>query len=155
MDARGRAQLLADALAASPGAVPAPRDSHRVMTTSELRELASRPGHTIGGHTTNHLALTLHGRDVKRREIADDRAALERALGRSLALFSYPYGDVDAETVDSVREAGYRAAVTVEAGAVTAGSDLLRLPRYEVPTRERVDLAGRLRELLDTSVVHA
>jgi len=152
MDGRGRAQLLADALA---GAAPTPRSSHRVMTTTELRELASRPGHTIGGHTTNHLALTLHGRGVKRREIADDKAALERALGRPIELFSYPYGDFDDETVAIVRGAGYRAAVTVESGVVTAGGDRLRLPRYEVPTRERVDLAAKLGELLERASLGA
>jgi peptidoglycan/xylan/chitin deacetylase (PgdA/CDA1 family) len=146
MDERGRAQLLADVLAGvNP---PPPRDSHRVMTAGELRILAARPGHTIGGHTTNHLALTRHGRNVKRREIVDDKAALERALGQRVALFSYPYGDVDAETVDVVREAGYRAAVTVEAGVVAAGCDRLLLPRFEVPTRQSVDLASRLREML-------
>jgi peptidoglycan/xylan/chitin deacetylase (PgdA/CDA1 family) len=118
------------------------------MTAGELRILAARPGHTIGGHTTNHLALTRHGRNVKRREIVDDKAALERALGQRVALFSYPYGDVDAETVDVVREAGYRAAVTVEAGVVAAGCDRLLLPRFEVPTRQSVDLASRLREML-------
>jgi len=119
-----------------------------VMTAEELRILASRPGHAIGGHTTNHLALTRHGRDVKQREISGDKAALERALGQRVTLFSYPYGDVDAETARVVREAGYRAAVTVEAGAVSVGGDRLLLPRYEVPTRERVDLASRLRAML-------
>ncbi|HMD37383.1 MAG TPA: trifunctional glycosyltransferase/class I SAM-dependent methyltransferase/polysaccharide deacetylase [Vicinamibacterales bacterium] len=150
MDARGRAQLLAEVLA-STGADASPRSSHRVMTTSELGELASRPGHTIGGHTTNHLALTLHGRDAKRREIADDRAALGRALGRPVDLFSYPYGDFDGETVAVVREAGYRAAVTVASGVILAGCDRLLLPRYEVPTRERVDLATALLGLFAAS----
>jgi peptidoglycan/xylan/chitin deacetylase (PgdA/CDA1 family)/glycosyltransferase involved in cell wall biosynthesis len=141
MDERGRGQLLTFPEGS-------PRDSHRVMTTGELRALASRPGHTIGGHTTHHLALTHHRRHVKRREIADDKAALERAIGRPIGLFSYPYGDFDAETVAVVRKAGYRAAVTVESAAVLAGGDRLLLPRYEVPTRERVDLAARLREVL-------
>ena len=143
MDERGRAQLVADAI----GVAPAPRRSHRVMTASELRELASRPGHTIGGHTTNHLALTMHGREVKRREIVDDKAALERALGRAVDLFSYPYGDFDAEIIAVVRDAGYRAAVTVEAGVVRAGCNRLLIPRYEITPRdislERVALAAR------------
>jgi hypothetical protein len=51
-------------------------------------------------------------------------------------LFAYPYGDVDADTVGLVLDAGFRAAVTIETGPVSAGANRLLLPRYEVtPTQ--------------------
>ncbi|HYM22732.1 MAG TPA: trifunctional glycosyltransferase/class I SAM-dependent methyltransferase/polysaccharide deacetylase [Vicinamibacterales bacterium] len=156
LDECGRARLVADALASVGGAAP-PRDSHRVMTAAELRELASRPGHTLGGHTTHHLALTTHAADVKRREITADKAALERALEQQVHLFSYPYGDFDGETVAVVREAGYRAAVTVESGVVAPGCNRLLLPRHEVTARDRAAFAERLLELFAdarTTVLH-
>src|SRR5439155_14732125 len=86
LDGAARHQLVADVLAWS-GATPCARASHRVVTADELRAPAARPGHTIGAPTINHLALTCHGADLKRREIAADKSALERVLGRPVDLF--------------------------------------------------------------------
>ena len=145
LDADERRQLAAGVLAWSGAAAP-PRVSHRVMTGDEIRALADRPGHAIGAHTVHHLALTCHDVATKRREIEDDRRALEQRLGRPVDLLSYPYGELDAETIAAVRVAGFRAAVTVEAGVVAAGANRLLLPRVEV-TR---DLQRRFAEHLET-----
>src|SRR5262249_17443329 len=112
LDAGGRRQIVADVLAWS-GAPACARASHRVLTSAEIRALAGRPGHTIGAHTVNHLALTCLDAETRRREIVDDKAALERAIDGRIELFSYPYGEHDAATVAAVRDAGFRAAVTV------------------------------------------
>src|SRR5207249_4187753 len=50
LDARARLDLASAVLAWS-GAGCAPRTTHRVLTGEEIRELTSRPGHTIGAHT--------------------------------------------------------------------------------------------------------
>ena len=89
LDPTARRRLAAGVLAWS-GASECPRDSHRVLTASELGTLAGRPGHTVGAHTVNHLALTCHDSGTRRREIADDKAALESVVGRRVNLFSYP-----------------------------------------------------------------
>jgi peptidoglycan/xylan/chitin deacetylase (PgdA/CDA1 family) len=117
------------------------------MTAAEIRALAATPGHTIGAHTVNHLALTCHDADIKRHEIASDRAALERVVERPIELFSYPFGELDGATVAAVREAGFRAAVTVEAGAVSLGANRLLLPRVEVTRDVSQRFADRLDDL--------
>jgi len=147
LGATARRQLVADVLAWS-GAGAAARASHRVMTAAEIRALAAAPGHTIGAHTVNHLALTCHDAETKRREIADDKAAIERAVGRPIELFSYPYGELDGATVGAVRDAGFRAAVTAKAGAVLPGTNRLLLPRVEVTRDVSQRFAERLDELL-------
>jgi peptidoglycan/xylan/chitin deacetylase (PgdA/CDA1 family)/glycosyltransferase involved in cell wall biosynthesis len=131
LDAEGRQRLASTVLAWS-GIDAAVRATHRVMTGSEIRELAERPGHSIGAHTTNHLALTTQAAETKRREIEDDKQALETLLQRPVQLFSYPYGEFDGEIVDAVRRAGFRAAVTVQPGRVMASTNRLLLPRHEV-----------------------
>ena len=60
---------------------------------------------------------------------------METLLGRAVTAFAYPYGAVDADSVDVVRAAGYRVAVTCEAEAVKPPCDPLRLPRFEVRAR--------------------
>ena len=87
----------------------APRASHRVLTDDEVRRLAGRPGHTIGSHTVHHLALTTQPSGYEapgnRRRQGDARAP---SAARRVHLFSYPYGDFDAEVVEAVSDAGFR-----------------------------------------------
>jgi len=146
LDGLERRRLVGDVLAWS-GAKPCARTTHRVLTGDEIRALAARPGHAVGAHTTNHLALPMHAAETKRREIVDDKAALERLLGRPVHLFAYPYGELDAETVAAVRDAGFRAAVTVNAGLVSAGGNRLLLPRVEIIQNDHDRFDLRMREI--------
>ena len=148
LDAAAREELAARVLAWS-GADRAVRPTHRVLTGGEIRALAGRPGHSIGAHTGHHLALTTQPAETKRREIADHKTTLERLLQRPAHLFSYPYGDFDAETVTIAGAAGFRAAVTVEPGLVSAGTNRLLLPRHEIGARHHRDFLLHLREVFD------
>jgi peptidoglycan/xylan/chitin deacetylase (PgdA/CDA1 family) len=141
---------LASRIVAWSGASDCVRASHRLLTTDELRALASRPGHHVGAHTVHHLALTTQPRATKELEVAADKAALESALGCPVSLFSYPYGDYDAELVTIVRDAGFRAAFTVDGGAVTALTNRLLLPRQEVTRRMHSGFAQQLESLWRT-----
>jgi peptidoglycan/xylan/chitin deacetylase (PgdA/CDA1 family) len=144
LDAGGRRDLVAAVLERT-GVATSPRLTHRVMTADEIRRLAGRPGHAIGAHTVNHLALTTHPLETKRCEVLHDKSALEQTIGRRVTVFSYPYGDFDAELVSVVRDAGFLAAVTVNAGVVIPGTDLMLMPRHEVSAREH----GRFAEWLE------
>jgi peptidoglycan/xylan/chitin deacetylase (PgdA/CDA1 family) len=146
LDAAGRKQLVTEVLARN-GCDMRPRTTHRVMTTEEIRQLAQRPGHSIGAHTVHHLALTTQPLETRRCEVMADKAALEQAIGRPVAIFSYPYGDYDAGVVSVVREAGFLAAVTVDAGLVSAGTDRLMLPRYEVTARDHERFSDKIEQL--------
>jgi peptidoglycan/xylan/chitin deacetylase (PgdA/CDA1 family)/glycosyltransferase involved in cell wall biosynthesis len=150
LDAQGRRQLVAEVLARN-GSDPHARVTHRVMTADEVRQLANRPGHSIGAHTVHHLALTTQPLETKQCEVIIDKAALEQAIGKPVPLFSYPYGDYDADLVAVVRDAGFRAAVTVEAGLVSTGTDRLLMPRYEVTARDHDRFAERLEEFFRTA----
>jgi peptidoglycan/xylan/chitin deacetylase (PgdA/CDA1 family)/GT2 family glycosyltransferase/SAM-dependent methyltransferase len=130
------------------GSTAPPRPSHRVLLASEVVELASRPGHEIGGHSVHHLFLPSHRRDVQRLEIARDKESLEVLLDRPLRSFCYPFGGHDAITVEVVRDCAYRAAVTVESRAVTIASDPFRLPRCEVTAAGVDALEAQLASLL-------
>jgi glycosyltransferase involved in cell wall biosynthesis/peptidoglycan/xylan/chitin deacetylase (PgdA/CDA1 family) len=122
-----------------------PRPSHRRMIGSEVIALASRPGHSIGSHTTHHLELTAHAADVQRWEMTDNKTRLEALLGRPVLTFAYPYGIHGEATIDAARAVPFVCAVTVKPGLVRAGADLLTLPRLEVPLAD-VDV---FRDFLD------
>jgi peptidoglycan/xylan/chitin deacetylase (PgdA/CDA1 family) len=86
-------------------------------------------GFEVEAHGTSHTILTTVSPERAEREIRDSGAELrERGFGAA-RLFAYPNGSHDAAVRERVREAGYRAAVTIETGLVRAGLDLLRWPR--------------------------
>jgi peptidoglycan/xylan/chitin deacetylase (PgdA/CDA1 family) len=126
-----------------------PRATHRVLTGDEIRTLASRPDHGIGAHTVNHLALSAQPVETRRTEIADSKTTLEQLLGRPVQLFSYPYGDFDADTLAIVLESGFLAAVTVETGMVRSGVNRLLIPRCEAAAIDRDALADRLLRMFE------
>jgi peptidoglycan/xylan/chitin deacetylase (PgdA/CDA1 family) len=148
LDANVRAGLAAYVTAWS-GVDAAPRSTHRVLTDTEIRTLAGRPGHSIAAHTVHHLALTTQPADTKRTEIFENKAALEHLLQQPVRLFSYPYGELDASLVKIAREAGFLAAVTIETGFLSAGMNRLLLPRVEITPRHHAAFALRLHEMFE------
>ena len=134
------------------GGAPNPRTAYTVSTAAQLRSLADLPGITIGAHSVNHLAMPLHGREIQLFEAVSCRRTLEKLLQRQVNAFAYPYGAHDAATMDVVREAGYRLAVTVEPGATRASSLPLRVPRVDVGGRPsaRDAVLGVLAERADS-----
>ncbi len=146
LTAAGRADIVS-AILTWCGAPCPPRTSHRVMTADEVRDFATRPGLSIGAHSVHHLALSTQDRETKRRELFDDKRTLERVLNRSVHLFAYPYGDYDAETIGVVRDCGFHAALTVEAGRFAAGTNRFLIPRFEVPPHAATGFSTFMRDV--------
>ena len=67
-------------------------------------------------------------------------------------LFSYPYGEHDADT-RAIVAGSFWAAVTVQEGLVAAGANRLLLPRYEITARDHGRFAHRMRQILDEPAI--
>ena len=123
-------QANVDALAARVNGLP----QDLMMTTGQLRELASSQGVTIGGHTRSHPILASLDRDKAWQEISGGKSALEGILQREIDLFAYPNGkhgrDFGDEHADLVREAGFKAAVATDWGTLSTSTDRFRIPRF-------------------------
>lgn len=79
------------------------------MTTSQLE--AAKGTFTYGSHTATHPMLSELDRSAATDEIAGSKTELEARLGIGVTTFCYPAGNFNAETIDIVRETGYKAAV--------------------------------------------
>jgi peptidoglycan/xylan/chitin deacetylase (PgdA/CDA1 family) len=111
------------------------RPSHRTMSESEVRGLASDDLFDIGGHTVTHPRLAGLPADVQTRELQSSRTRLERLLARDVDLLAYPYGkseDFDETTIECAGAVGYRAAFTNVAGALDGNTDPFRIARVFV-----------------------
>lgn len=107
------------------------QETKAVMSREQLEQWLAA-GMELGSHSCSHARLGELPRDAAQYEIAESRAALRRMFGVPVEHFAYPFGDFTAETVELVRRAGYRSAVTVLPGAARADDDPLRLPRILV-----------------------
>ena len=121
------------------------RDTHRWMTSEELRELAGTTGVDVGAHTVTHPVLTAVSAGEQWEEIDGGRQQLEHVVGKPIRLFSYPYGGYDAfdeATHQLVRNSGYTLACTATGGVASVGDYPLQIPRnvvgdWDAPTFER------------------
>jgi peptidoglycan/xylan/chitin deacetylase (PgdA/CDA1 family) len=94
---------------------------------------AAADGLDLGVHSATHRNLTCLSDSDLMREVLDSREKLVAACGVRAETFAYPYGIFDARVQAAVRRAGYRAAVTVEYGLNSAGTDPWTLRRVNVP----------------------
>jgi peptidoglycan/xylan/chitin deacetylase (PgdA/CDA1 family) len=112
------------------------------MSWQEAREL-QQAGVELGGHTVGHPILSRLPAPEQEREVGQGAAALRRELGAEVPTFAYPWGrrwDFDDASREAVRKAGFRAAVTMHAGANLPGSDRLALRRLAIDDEARMHL---------------
>jgi peptidoglycan/xylan/chitin deacetylase (PgdA/CDA1 family) len=96
----------------------------------ELRELAQL-GFEIGAHGNHHLPLGDADADVARREVEDSKLVLEKATGRPVRSFGYPYGAPPASGAARLVAQLYGAACGNFLHRVDAQSDPMWLPRVD------------------------
>jgi len=117
------------------GIEPAARETHRRLSTSELRSLAHSRIIEVGAHSRTHSRLSGLPPSLQREEIVGSKEDLERRLDQPIMAFSYPYGkaeDYTPTTASIVKEAGFRAACSNIPGQVSRGTDVFALPRVHV-----------------------
>lgn len=120
----------------------------------EVAALAAEPLITIGSHTLSHAHLSRLTDADAAREIGASRERIAARIGESVDFFCYPSGDFGAREERLVREAGYRAAVSVAPGANCVGAPMHALHRTEMTDRDRAaDLALKLSGAYD--LMHA
>lgn len=124
-DADAREHLL-DTLGANDAPVEA-----RPLTWEECHSMQAH-GLRFAPHSCSHPSLVALPGEVLWREVSESADTIRLRLGADPAVFSYPYGHVDARTVRAVRRAGLQGAVTARPGLCTLTSDPYLLHRIVV-----------------------
>jgi peptidoglycan/xylan/chitin deacetylase (PgdA/CDA1 family) len=115
-----------EALAPGVGPVRGP-----MLSWDDAKALTGR-GISLGAHTVSHPVLSRLARGRAEREIQVSRRMIQEACGKTPVAFAYPNGgpdDYDAATVDLVRRAGFKCAVTTRFGINTARTSPYELRR--------------------------
>lgn len=86
----------------------------RVSYTDAAEVPAVYRSHEVAVHTAHHNDLTKLDAAMLNREIAGDKAALERLLGRDIVGMAYPYGTYNDPVMATVKDAGIVYSRTIE-----------------------------------------
>lgn len=109
----------------SPG-IPA----SRAMSEEELLQLVDDGLIELGAHTSHHPMLPQLSFARQKEEIQSSKRDLETLLGKKIAGFSYPNGQVTVAAKPLLREMGFTYACTSLQDVVRPGSDLYELTRF-------------------------
>lgn len=129
-----------------------PGDPRLAMTWEQVRELDRR--HVIVSHTRDHVRLAeALGEEAVRRQIFDDKRALEARLGHEVLAFAWVGGEefaYSAAGARAIEAAGFRFAFGTNNRVVRPGDDPLRIERTNLETGFPLDvLRFQISGLLD------
>lgn len=117
------------------------------LTWEQILEMQAA-GIEFGSHTLDHTVLTDLSPIAVERELKGSKNVLQNRLGRKIEFLAYPCGFTNTEIKTRVKEAGYRAAFTVELGNVAPGDDIYalnRVPVFGAMPHTMLRFSGRLR----------
>jgi len=99
--------------------------------------------HIIGGHTENHALLTRINKEQQIKEIENNKIYLEELIGKTVNSFAYPKGWYNDDTVDSVKQCGFKEAYTMKLGYTEYTGNKLTTPRtFHLRPREEYKKDG-------------
>ena len=104
-----------------------------LMSAADVRRIAEE-GADIGSHTVDHSLLGMIDKSSARHQLEQSKRVIEGLTQRECAHVCYPSGNVNADTPELARCAGYACGVTTREGPIRPGDDLHLLPRIHVPT---------------------
>ena len=108
---------------------PIDRELSGYMSWEQIRELQSS-GVTIGSQTHTHPHMHRLSDEEVRAEISTSNERFIEELGLRPELFAYPYGEYSQFVIDTVKNAGFRAAFGQNSGIMHSADDQFQLPRF-------------------------
>ena len=110
------------------------REGHKsspLIDWSDARNLFAE-GFVVGSHSVSHPSLPAVDLPAARREIEGSKQTLEQQLSVPIKYFAYPYGRFNHSIQEVVREVGYVAACSTQAGFNGPTAERFALRRLDV-----------------------
>jgi len=110
-------------------------DRANFLSEAEICELSKHPLITIAAHTSNHPRLSRLDYSSQKNEIENSKKTLEHITKKKISGFAYPFGgsrDINANSVQAVKDLYFSYACTTNERFVTHNSPLYQLPRFNI-----------------------
>ena len=108
-----------------------PEKKFPLMSKNEILEMKSY-GIDFGGHTVTHPHLTAIPFSSAKAEIENSKYNLEKMLGKELASFAYPYGELNEDIKEIVKNVGYQFGVATDSGTAVFSDDVYQIRRIAI-----------------------
>ncbi len=112
------------------------------LTPDQVKKLSVHPLAELGCHTHNHPHLNLCSENDINNEISLSSDILKNLTGEQPKTFSYPFGDYDQRTINSVIKKGFIAAFAVKPSL--RNNTLFELPRIGIYNNSPAYLSAKL-----------
>jgi peptidoglycan/xylan/chitin deacetylase (PgdA/CDA1 family) len=112
--------------------LPSADPANYPMSSLQLASLFDSPLFSPGIHTASHPALGRQSLEMQKAEIQQCATYLKQFANGMPLPIAYPYGSYNDDTLSIVRNMGIKAGFTTSPSVVNAGSDVLRLGRFQV-----------------------
>ena len=100
------------------------------LSKEQLLKLSKNKLVTIGSHSLNHLDLIRVSYGIAKNEIEKSKKKLEKITGKSVDIFSYPFGKQNERVRKITKESGYKMALSYYKGVKE--EDQFAIPRTGV-----------------------
>lgn len=121
-----------------------PEKEFPLMTWDMIKEMQEY-GIEFGGHTMTHQKLAHIPFEQAKEEITKSTQFLEEKLGEKLVCFAYPYGDLNEQVKEFVRNSGYSFAVATDSGDLSFSEDLFQIRRIGIfPTNNMLSFKRKV-----------
>ena len=99
------------------------------LSEQQIKELIESGLVEIGSHSLDHVYLKVAPDMYAEKQIVESKRNLEERFGVPILTFAYPYGAFNNKNIETVRKAGYTAAVSVITGVNQTKANLWYLSR--------------------------
>lgn len=127
------------------------RNDRRMLSVKELKILSQKPLITIGAHSVTHPSLKWISLEEQKYELFESKKVLERITGQEINLFAYPFGtkdDYTEQTIDLLKECGYKKAVTVQKRGIDSQTPNYEIPRYCVRNNDVAEFGSYVKNVV-------
>jgi peptidoglycan/xylan/chitin deacetylase (PgdA/CDA1 family) len=99
------------------------------LNEQQIRELIESDLVEIGSHTLDHIYLKIAPKEYADKQIIESKKKFEETFGIKIKTFAYPYGAFNNDNIETVKKAGYTAAVSVISGVMQSEENLFYMSR--------------------------
>lgn len=103
----------------------------KYLTWNQIQEMSDY-GLSFEDHTLSHILLPKASDEEINKQLVKSKEALEWRLGKKVEYLAYPGGEYDQRVIQLAKDAGYRAAFTVNLGRDQSNSTLYTLNRIPI-----------------------
>ena len=102
-----------------------------MLNWDQIKDMSDN-GISFGAHTMTHPRLSELSRDEAYKEVFESKKIIENKLKKSVVAFAYPYGLFSEESIDVIKDANFKIALSTRSGFNRYDTSRFLMRRIEI-----------------------